>query len=251
MNTSLSDKRVLVSGSTAGIGLAVARAFLAEGARVAVNGRDEDKLSAVAKEISALPVAADVSKASDAQTAAASIKSVWGTLDILVCNVGNGRSAPPGCETPEEWQRMLSLNLLSSTNLVEACLPLFPESGGAIVCISSICGVENLGAPVAYSAAKAALNAFVSGMARPLAGRNIRINAVAPGNILFPGGTWERLLAEDAPKVRSMLDSQVAMKRFGEPEEIADAVLFLSSAKASFITGTVLVADGGQVRSHL
>jgi 3-oxoacyl-[acyl-carrier protein] reductase len=251
MNISFSGKRVLVSGSTAGIGLAIARAFAAEHASVAVNGRDEARLDSVAKEMGALAVAADVAKASDAQTAAAGIKSAWGTLDILVCNVGNGRSVPPGSETPDEWERMLSLNLFSATNLVEACLPLFPESGGAIVCISSICGVETLGAPVAYSAAKAALHAFVSGIARPLAARNIRINAVAPGNIHFPGGTWEHLLAEDEPKVRSMLDSQVAMKRFGRPEEIADAVLFLASDKASFITGSVLVADGGQVRSHL
>jgi 3-oxoacyl-[acyl-carrier protein] reductase len=251
MNISFSGKRVLVSGSTAGIGLAVARAFSAEGAIVAVNGRDEARLASVAKELGALAVAADVSKPSGAQNASTGIQSAWGTLDILVCNVGNGRSVPPGSETQDEWDRMLSLNLFSATNLVEACRPLFPESGGAIVCISSICGVETLGAPVAYSAAKAALNAFVSSIGRPLAANNIRINAVAPGNIYFPGGTWDYLLSKDELKVRAMLDSQVAMKRFGRPEEIANAVLFLASDKASFITGSVLVADGGQIRSHL
>jgi len=128
---------------------------------------------------------------------------------------------------------------------------MFPANSGAIVCISSICGIETLGAPVAYSAAKAGLNAYVSGMARPLAARNIRINAVAPGNILFPGGGWESKLQEDRAAVEAMLKREVAMGRFGKPEEIADAVLFLASCKASFITGTVLVADGGQIRSHL
>lgn len=251
MNPALSGKRVFVSGSTAGIGLAVARAFAAEGANVAVNGRDSGRLAPVAKELSGLAICADVSEAGGAAEAAGKIRSAWGGLDILVCNVGDGRSVPPGEETPDEWHRMLSVNLLAATNLVSACQELFPERGGAIVCISSICGVETLGAPVAYSAAKAALNAYVSGMAPPLARRGIRINAVAPGNVLFPGGSWETKVREDSASVKAMLEREVAMRRFGTPEEIADAVLFLASDKASFITGTVLVVDGGQVRSHL
>ena len=251
MSNSFSAKRVLVSGSTAGIGLAVARAFAGEGAAVAVNGRNKERLASVAGELPALPVFADVSEAAGAETAVRTIQSEWGCLDILVCNVGSGRSVPPGSETPEEWNHMISVNLLSAANLVTACLPMFPAGGGSIVCISSICGVETLGAPVAYSAAKAALNAYVSGMGRPLAARNIRINAVAPGNILVPQGAWDEKRRNDPAGVESMLKREVAMGRFGRPEEIADAVLFLASDKASFITGTVLVADGGQVRSHL
>jgi 3-oxoacyl-[acyl-carrier protein] reductase len=251
MKKTFEDRRVFVSGSTAGIGLGIARAFAGEGASVAVNGRNLERLGEVAAELGALAVSADFSLPGVADRAAAEIKKAWGGLDVLICNVGSGRSVPPGTETEEEWQRVLSTNLFAATSLVAACRPLFPPAGGAIVCISSICGVETLGAPVPYSAAKAALNAFVSGIARPLAAQGIRINAVAPGNIHFPGGTWERLLAEDKAKVCAMLDSQVAMKRFGRPEEIADAVLFLASEKSSFITGTVLVVDGGQVRSHL
>ena len=93
---------------------------------------------------------------------------------------------------------MLGLNLLAAANLVRACEPLFSAEGGAIVCISSICGVETLGAPIAYSAAKAALHAYVRGMARPLGLQGVRINAVAPGNILFEGSVWERKLSADA-----------------------------------------------------
>jgi 3-oxoacyl-[acyl-carrier protein] reductase len=118
----------------------------------------------------------------------------------------------------------------------------------AIVCISSICGLAALGAPVTYSAAKAALNATVRGLARPLAADGIRINAVAPGNILFEGGIWASKLAGSKSAVDDMLAREVAMRRLGKPEEIADLVAFLGSPRAAFITGTVMVADGGQLR---
>jgi 3-oxoacyl-[acyl-carrier protein] reductase len=122
------------------------------------------------------------------------------------------------------------------------------RTGSAIICISSICGLAALGAPVTYSAAKAALNATVKGLARPLAKEGIRINAVAPGNILFPGGTWDRKLQEDKDGVEAMLTREVALGRLGTPGEIAGLVTFLASPRAGFITGAIYVADGGQLR---
>jgi 3-oxoacyl-[acyl-carrier protein] reductase len=135
--------------------------------------------------------------------------------------------------------------------MIEAARSVMQRGHGdrAIVCLSSICGLAALGAPVTYSAAKAALNATVRGLARPLAEVGIRINAVAPGNILFDGGTWARKLAENKQGVDDMLAREVALRRLGTPEEIADVTAFLASPRAAFITGTVIVADGGQLRA--
>lgn len=173
----------------------------------------------------------------------------FGALDILVCNAGSGASVAPGEETPEEWKRMLKLNLMGATNMVAAARDALARANGAVVCVSSITGLEVLGAPIAYSAAKAALNAFVRGIARPLAQEGVRINAVAPDNILFPGSAWAHRLERDGAGVRSTLAREVAMGRLGQAEEIADVVAFLASPRASFMTGSIVVVDGGQTRS--
>lgn len=249
MELELAGKTALVTGSSRGIGLAIAQALHAEGCRLALNGRDAKRLAEAAEKFPGCAVVpGDVSRSDDAVKVVAGAVAALGRLDIVVCNVGSGRSVPPGAETFEEWQRVFAQNLWSATNVVEAARDALAATKGAIVCISSICGNEVVsGAPVTYSTAKAALNAYVRGVARPLGKLGVRINAVAPGNILFDGSVWSRKLAEDPRAVAAMLERDVALGALGTPQDVAGLTAFLVSPRAGFATGTVWTLDGGQV----
>ena len=251
MQLDLSGKVALVTGSSKGIGYAIAQALRAEGCRVALNARNQAELSAATAALTgSICVAGDVTQPVEARRIVAEVLSTFGRLDILVCNVGSSRSVQPGQESHDEWMRMLSLNLLSATNMVEVSKDALAISQGCIVCISSICGQEVIpGAPVTYSAAKAALNAYIRGVARPLGRQGVRINGVAPGNILFPGSVWERKRIEDAAAVEQMLKYEVPIGRLGIPQDVADLAIWLASPAAGFATGGIYHVDGGQTRS--
>jgi 3-oxoacyl-[acyl-carrier protein] reductase len=251
MQLDLSGKTALVTGSSKGIGWAIAQALHAEGCHVALNGRNEEDLTAATARLAGtIGVLGDVTQPAEANRVVAEAVGKLGQLDILVCNVGSGRSVPPGNETADEWQRVFALNLWSTTNSVEAACDDLAASRGVIVCISSICGLEVIpGAPVTYSAAKAALHAYVRGIARPLGKQGVRINAIAPGNILFDGSVWSRKLAEDTPAVQAMLSKDVALGSLGTPADVASLVAYLASPRSGFATGGVWTLDGGQVHA--
>jgi 3-oxoacyl-[acyl-carrier protein] reductase len=249
----LRGKSVLVTGSSRGIGQAIAEAFLSEGAEVAFNGRKADDLARVVAAQTggkAIAISGDVSKPDQAFGVVQQVLAEFGKLDVLVCNVGSGRSVSPGAETHEEWRRVFELNLWSATNMVEASRYELAKTQGAIICISSICGQELVtGAPLTYSAAKAALNSYVRGIARPLGQDGVRINAIAPGNILFEGSVWQRKINENSELVEQMLGRDVALAKLGTPQDVTNLALWLASPMASFCTGSIFVVDGGQVRS--
>lgn len=251
MQLELAGKRALVTGSSRGIGKAIAEVLHAEGCRVVLNGRDASELAVAAATLpGAIVVAGDVTRPDECRRVVDEAVSAVGGLDIVVCNVGSGRSVPPGEETHEEWQRVFALNLWSTTNTVEAARAALVATRGVVVCVSSICGLEVIsGAPVTYSAAKSALHAYVRGIARPLGRQGVRINAVAPGNIVFEGSVWARKLSEDAQAVHTMLDREVALARLGSPREVAELVAYLASARSGFASGGVWTLDGGQVHS--
>lgn len=248
MDLQLKDKTVFVSGSTSGIGFFLAKGFKDQGCEVILNGRDQQKLEKACSELGGVEgILADMTKNEDVEK----IQKYFSAkkLDVLVANVGSGGSVPPGSETLEEWKRVFDLNLFSSTTLIEKLYPSIKSSKGNIVCISSICGLEALGAPLTYSAAKAALNSFVNGFSRYCGPDGIRINAIAPGNILFEGSVWDRKLQENREQVEQMLKTSVPLQRLGRPEEVADLACFIASEKTAFMTGKIVVLDGGQVRS--
>ena len=251
MELDLSGKKALITGSSRGIGLAIAKALQAEGCAVALNARDADQLSAACSAVpGAIAIAGDVTVAQQAQHIVNEAVKALNGLDILVCNVGSGRSVAPGQETPDEWQRMFALNLWSTTNVVEAARNALVASRGSVVCISSICGLEVVpSAPITYSAAKAALHAYVRGISRPLGAEGVRINAIAPGNILFDGSVWEKKLQSNADAVQSMLKSNVSLSRFGTPQDIGQLATYLASNQSGFATGAIWTLDGGQVRA--
>jgi 3-oxoacyl-[acyl-carrier protein] reductase len=252
MELSLKQKNVLITGSSRGIGFSIAQAFLDEGANVMVNARGEINLELFkAKNKNQLSfVTADVLTPSGVAALAKNVSKIFqNKLDVLVCNVGSGKSVAPGMEKNEDWKKSFEINFFSTTNVIEEFKKTMTPNTGNIICISSICGLEVYGAPLTYSAAKAALNSYVVGLSRVLANDGIRINAVAPGNILFKGSTWEKKIIDNEVAVKAMLEREVPLKRFGSAEDVSNMVLFLASEKASFVTGAIIVVDGGQVRS--
>lgn len=251
MDLDLTGKRVLVTGSSDGIGLTIAKFFLAQGCKVVCNGRSKDRLfNSIIDLNNCFGVVGDVTDPFQAKNLIEESTKYLGGIDILVCNVGSGKSVSPGNENFTEWQKSLSINLLSSTNAVEAATHELKKTKGVVVCISSICGCEIIdGAPVTYSVAKAALNAYIRGISIPLAKNGIRINGVAPGNILFEGSVWDKKLKQDSLVVEKMLTEKVPLKKLGSPSDVANSVLWLSSSVSRFVTGSVHITDGGQTRN--
>jgi len=247
----LNNKVVLITGSSRGIGLAIAQVLHAEGCRVVLNSRNPVELDQAVSGLSgSVGFVADVSVPDQAKHLIDEILRSHGSIDAVVCNVGSGRSVPPGSEDFNEWQRVFSVNLWSTTNIVEAASEALTKSKGSIVCTSSICGLEVVpAAPVTYSAAKAALHAYIRGISRPLGKKGIRINAIAPGNILFEGSVWERKMELSPETVAEILFRDVALEKLGVPEDVANLTAYLLSPVSGFATGSVWALDGGQIHS--
>lgn len=257
MDLGLNGKRVLIGGASRGIGLAIARAFLREGARVALMARAAAPLDAAARQLAAahgaenvLAVAADCADASAWPAVLTRVDADWGGLDIAIANAGSGsgsaKALPDSAHFAAGWRE----NFMTAEETARAALPLLEASNGCLLFVSSIAGLEAIGAPTEYSVAKSAVVALSKQLARKL-GPRVRVNCIAPGNVLFDGGSWAGKIAADAARIEHLIQATVPLQRFGTPGEIADAALFLCSDRAAFITGACLVVDGGQtVRLH-
>jgi len=246
MNLKLKNKICFVSGSSRGIGYAIAKKLLDEGAIVIFNSRSKSPMKQIQYLKNADFISADVSSIEDCLKIATFIQKKYKKIDILVCNVGNGSSVAPGNEIYNEWLRMFNLNFYSAVNLIEA-LRKKVSNNGSILCISSICALKVTGAPVTYSVAKSAINTYVKNIAPFFAERDIRINAIALGNILHNNSIWKNKLNLDRDKVLKYLKDNVSLQRLGKPEEVANFCAYILSPLAKFATGSVYTFDGGQV----
>ncbi len=253
MKLDLENKTIIVTGSSRGIGYAVAESFLNEGSNVIINARNAKKLKNVESlfisqfgDNRVLSVAGDATDDKFVDNLIRQSVEKFGSIDCVVANVGS-TSIKPVPQSTQDWIDAFKANFIGSAILAIKVIPyLKDKSDASIIFISSIAGNETIGAPISYSSSKATINYFAKALGSSDIGEKIRFNVVSPGNILFPNGNWEEKYNDNPIFWDEYLNSNVPMKRFGTPQEVANAVVFLASSKASFITGTCLIVDGGQ-----
>ncbi len=261
MHLGLTDKIAIVTGSSRGIGLASAAALVQEGCRVTVCARGAERLEAAAAELRAaagpegearvLAVAADLASADGPAQVIARTVETFGGLDILVNNVGLGRGSSITETSDAEWHEAFDQTLFPAIRASRLAVPAMRRrGGGSIVMIASIWGRES-GGRMTYNAVKAAEISLAKSMAQQLARDNIRVNSVAPGSILFPGGSWHRRQQEDPAAMAEFVLRELPFGRFGRPEEVGAVVAFLVSPRASWISGASVPVDGCQSRSQI
>lgn len=257
MNLELAGKVCFVAGASRGIGLGIAEVLLAEGARVALAARGSEALKAthavLVKRYGAAKVwsaAGDLSQTGDIERILAACESEFGALDGAVANVGVSPS-PLGYDVnDDDWQAGLDQNLNSGFRLARAVLARMTQrKSGALLFISSIAGIDAMGSPLVYATTKAAMNQMGKALARMWPETGVRVNTIAPGNIIFPGGHWEGVTkGPRAEAFAHWIKREVPMRRYGTPEEIGNVAAFLLSPRASFVHGATIVVDGGQTR---
>jgi 3-oxoacyl-[acyl-carrier protein] reductase len=252
----LTGKVAAITGSSRGLGYASAKALIAEGCHLSLSARGSGRLQQAASELSTVArgdarvttIATDVSTADGVATFIDHTVATLGGLDILVNNVGLARGADLETTTDAEWQEAFDHTLYPTIRASRAALPhLRRRGGGVIIIISSIFGREAGGRP-AYNAVKAAEISLTKSLGQQLAKDNIRVVGVAPGSILFEGGSWHKRQQADPDGIAEFVKRELPFGRFGRAEEVGDVVAFLASARASWISGTTVVVDGCQSR---
>ena len=242
----LEDKIAVITGGTTGIGLATARLFHAEGARVFVTGRSESGIAEARKQLPAdvevLP--SDASDLDDVQALARKLEERAGRVDVLFVNAGIARFLPVESVTPQFFDEQFNINVRGAYFTIQQLLPLM-SSGGSIVLTTSVAADLGMAGTSTYSATKAALSSLARTLANELAPRGIRVNEVSPGPIETPIFGKMGLSAQETEGMKGMMQGLVPLKRLGSADEVARAALFLASADSSFLVGAKVRIDGG------
>ena len=259
MDLQLRDKVAIITGSSRGLGLAAAQALAAEGARVTLCGRDTARLEAARAQVAAaaggadrvLAVPIDLSTPDGPAAVVARAVEAFGGVDVLVNNVGLAKGAGLVDTTDAAWQEALDHTLYPAVRASRAAVPhMERRGGGVIVLIASIYGRE-AGGRLTYNVVKAAEISLGKALARELAPKNIRVNTIAPGSILFPGGSWHQRQQADPEGIADFVRRDLPFGRFGRAEEVGDAVAWLASPRASWVSGACIPVDGCQGRSNI
>jgi len=252
LNLGLQDRVAAVTGGSRGLGYAIAQSLLAEGCRVAICARDQAQLDTAARTLDGdvFVRSADVGKVGEVEAFIEAAVSHFGALDILVHNAGGGGGA--GLDSPDaEFAQALDVNALAGLRAARAAVPFMRrQRHGRIIFIASVWGRES-GGRTGYNMAKAAEISLAKALSRELAKDNILVNSVAPGSMMFPGGSWERRQKADPDGIAAYVKAEMPLGRFGTPEEVAAVVTFLASDRASLVTGASWTVDGGQSRSNI
>lgn len=242
----LSNKTAVITGGNSGIGLASAKEFIHEGARVLIMGRDQKTLDSALKELGpqASGVQGDITNLTDLDRLFSEAKAKLGKIDILFANAGVAQFAPFDQTDEKLFDANFNVNVKGSFNTVQKALPLLADHA-SVIFNTSIVNVKGFPGTSAYSASKAALRSLVRTLATELVGRGIRVNAVSPGPIDTPIYGRLGMPAEAVTQMAAGFEQAIPMKRFGKASEVAKAALFFASADSSFITGSELAIDGG------
>jgi len=249
MSERFKNKVAVVTGGNSGIGLATARAFAREGARVAITGRSDTTLKAAQKELGpdVLVLRADSSQVSEIAKAMDRIKERFGRIDALFVNAGVGKFVPFEDVTEAFFDETMATNLKGAFFTVQKALPLLPR-GSAVVLNASINAHLGMPGSTGYGASKAAVVNLAKTLSADLLQRGIRVNVVSPGPVATPILDRMGLPEEATRQLKQQITERVPLKRFGQPDEIAAAVLYLSSSESAFVVGTELVVDGGMIQ---
>jgi 3-oxoacyl-[acyl-carrier protein] reductase len=252
MDLGLFDKCCLVAGASRGIGRAIAIALAREGGRVAAVARGQGDLVKLMEELaggSHAMIVADVATPEGADRAVAECVAQLGGVDIVIANVGKSFARDAAAMDDADLAHSLDANLWTAARVAQRAVPhMVARGGGSITMISSLFGREAGGAP-GYNIAKAAVIALAKALAKDYAAKNIRVNSIAPGSIVFPGSGWERRQKADPEGIAAFVAREIPFGRFGSPEEVADVVAFVASPRARWITGACIPVDGGQGRA--